>query len=48
MFDLWTLWAIKYKEGEEWGSDKLCTTEEQGAKLRVLTLSSMSSMEEPD
>jgi hypothetical protein len=47
-FDPWTLWTIEDKEREEWSTHKLRTTEEQGAKLRVLTPSSMRSMKEPN
>ena len=45
---LWAFWTIKNEDREEWCACKLCTMKEQGTKLRVLTLSPMNSMEEPD
>jgi hypothetical protein len=48
VFDLWTLQTIEDEEREEWSTYKLCTAEEQGAKLGVLALSSMSSVKEPN
>ena len=42
------LWTIEDEEGKEWHADKLCTMEEQGVKLGVLTFSYMGSMKEPD
>ena len=48
MLDLGAFGAIEDEEREEWCTHKLRTTEEQSAKFRVLPLSSMCGMEEPD
>jgi hypothetical protein len=48
MFDLWTLLTVEDEEREEWSTYKLCTVEEQGVKLGVLALSSMSGVKEPN
>lgn len=48
MLDLGAFGAIEDEEREEWCPYKLCTAKEQCAKFRVLSLSSMCSMKEPD
>ena len=48
MLELGPFGTIEYEEREEWHTHKLCTAEEQSAKLRVLTLSPMHGMKEPD